>query len=208
MFKCLHAIKTFLTKHPEEFIILKLRGEGKNLKGFCKNIVADKIVSLFKDIMINGSDADSWFKIEDVTMGEIKDSKKSLLVLVDDKFYEGHLTFRGDECLESRDLSEPSLREKGIFLKDIFITDQKYKSDNIDTLIKKINESLLKRDETKLRVTQYNFTFQKKFSFKYLLKPPTVNKMEIREFQTNHKAMFHIIECIYNKQDINISNQN
>lgn len=206
LFKYLKQIQTFLEQNPEEFVILKVRGEGKNLKGFCKNIVANKIVEMFGDKMINGADMDNWFQIENVTMGQIRESKKSLLVMVDDQFFKGHLVFKGDQYYESLEISVSQLREKGIFNKKKLMLDQKFRSDNLQDLTKKINDSFKKVDPTRLRVSQYIFFFEKKFNLKYLLRPPTINKLEENQFQSNHGAMSHIVQAIYDKQDINISN--
>ena len=112
IFQKFYEIKGFLQKNNQEFVILKVRGEGSNLKGFCKNIVANHLVEIFKDMLITGEDLDSWFDIPNVTIGEIKKSKKSILILVDNLFIKGFLSYKEDKPFIDDALAIADLKKK------------------------------------------------------------------------------------------------
>jgi hypothetical protein len=204
IFRYFKEISDFLERNKDEFIIVKVRGEGKNLKGFCKNIVANFIENTFKELMISKEDLDNWFDIENVTVGEIRNSKKRILFLVDKNFYTGYINYIEDKQFEDIKKSRITLMNKGIFCNEDLLVDKKFRSDNISILLQKMESSFHKVNRKKLRVNQYIFSIQKKLRLKYLFKPPTINKLECNEFLGDNKAMSHIVKSIYQEKDINI----
>ena len=204
IFSYFKEIKKFLEKNPNEFIILKVRGEGKNLKGFCKNIIANYLIQTFQDMMVVKEDLDTWFKIEKVTIGEIRQKKRKLLIMVDKHFFKDFINYNEEKQFEDYAVSKDYLMSKGIFCNDDLMKDQKIISDNITILLQNMESSFSRVNRKKLRVNQYIFSIQKKLRLKYLFKPPTINKLETNEFLEDNKAMTHIIKSIYENQDVNI----
>lgn len=77
----LQEVNKFIRNNPSEFIILKFQQEEQPLSHKLKTFFIEQIVEMFKDIMINGQDVNTWFRIRTVTLGEIQKSKKNLLIL-------------------------------------------------------------------------------------------------------------------------------
>lgn len=207
MFTYFEQVKDFLERNPGEFIILKVRGEGENLRGFCKNIVADRITEIFGEALVSTEDTRLWFDVENVTVGEIRASGKKVLVLVTPNFYEGFITYEGDKQVEDTAKARAELKKRGLFCRDKYLRDHNFKCDDITDLLKSMNQSFQKVDRARLRVNQYIFSIQKKLKLKYLFKPPTIYKLEASEFQENCRAMNHIVESIVEEKDVNIGRQ-
>lgn len=80
----LKEILKFMQENPYEFIVLEIKQERdltKKQRVYLGNIVFD----LFRYLAISKYDLSSWFQIDRVTMKEIEDSGKRVLVLVDQK---------------------------------------------------------------------------------------------------------------------------
>lgn len=204
MFETFKEIKHFLDNHSDEFVVVRLTGEGENLKGFCKNIVADNIVKIFGRNLVSGQDMDEWFDLSTVSIGQIQEAGKSVLVLVDKDFYKDFIVYQGEQQVTDKTLAKTFLRSQGIHSKSLFLRENLHHSDNAHELFKKINDSFETKDPKRLHMTPYVFSVQKKLRLEYLWKPPTICKLEENEFLKENKAMNHIIGAIVDKQDVNI----
>jgi hypothetical protein len=79
--KYLDQVNKFLRENPSEFVILKFQQDDQPLSEKLKKFFIEQIIDIFKDIMITGQDVNTWFRIKTVTMGQIKKSKKNILIL-------------------------------------------------------------------------------------------------------------------------------
>ena len=206
LFPMFSEIKNFLEKNPKEFLIVKIKGEGENLEGFCNNIIANHIVALFKDQMITQKDSDSWFNIEDLTMEDLHCRKKNILFLVSDSFFEKYLIELGKDFIENSEMARETLMKIGIFPVAKFLRDEKFKSDDVRDLLLEMDKSFQRVTRKVMRVNHYTLTALKKLQIKYLWKPPTIDGMEKNEFAKNNIAMGHLIESINKGRDINLGN--
>jgi hypothetical protein len=204
LFPFLREIKKFIQENPKEFIIVKIKGEGTNLRGFCNNIVADFIIKEFKDNLITKKDFDEWFEIETVTMGEIAKRNKQVIFLVPDNFFETFLNKMDKDMVENSEIARDSLMEKGIFPIAKFLRDEKFKTDDIHELLTEMDKSFQNVIKKVMRVNHYTLTALKKLQIKYIWKPPTINGMEKNEFFKNNLAIGHLIENINKGKDVNI----
>ena len=204
LFSSLLQLKSFLENYQDEFIILKIRGEGENLEGFCNNIVADFVTKTFDKWLLTSQDAEDWFDIETLTIGDIRCRSKRLLVVTNDKFFETYLNKLDKDYFENSEMARENLIKKGIFPLAKFLRDEKYKSDDAQNLLVEMDKSFQHVIRKLLRVNHYVFTGLRKLQIKYLWKPPTIELMEKNEFFGNNQVIGHVVENINKGKDINI----
>ena len=204
IFDQIRVIDKFIQKHPKEFIILKLKQEGKMIPGFCKNILCEMIIELFGEKLITQPDRESWFKVHKATIGDLRSRNKNILVVFSKDIFQDFTVDVGEESLQNPKIAESFLKMKGIFRNRKFILDQWFNQDKVNNLLEKVDQSFKKEDKTLFRVTHYIFSPQKKFKLIYLLNMPTIYKLEKNQFMKGSKVMNHIVGSIYNSLDINI----
>ena len=73
-------VKDFLEKHPKEFIIISIQAEEK-ITSELKTDFKKKIDYLLKDYLINKKDAETWFDLKKVTIGDIWKTKKRIFLV-------------------------------------------------------------------------------------------------------------------------------
>jgi hypothetical protein len=191
-------------KYPKEFLIVKLKGEGENLMGFCNNIVAEYIFEEFGDYLVTKKDMEDWFDVETVTMGQIALRNKRLIIVVPDNFFEKFLNKIDKDLIENSEFAREYLMEKGIFPIAKFLRDEKFKTDDVKELLLEMDKSFQNVVKKVMRVNHYTLTALKKLQIKYIWKPPTINGMEKNEFFKNNMAMGHLVENINKGKDVNI----
>ena len=164
----------------------------------------ETLLRLFADSAINQEDRKNFFRIKDVTIGDLWENKKKVLLLFKKELFEDYLVKINKEFVVDPAIAEIELKEKGIFDKDKFILDCWFNRDNATKLIADMDESYHNINRRGLRVSHYVFSPQKKFKLGYIFKPPTIKLLEKTEFLKNHRLMSHIVESIKNGRDINV----
>ena len=197
-------IKKFLSMNPSEFIIIKLQADGIKLPGFCKNILCEYIVSIFGESMINQQDRKKWFKLHKVTIGDVRRNNKKLLIIFNKEIFDGFLTKENENFIESPEIAQNTLKNKGIFDVNKFILDYRFCENKANDLLEKMEASFVKVEKGLFRVSQYVLTPKKEFKLKYLMSPPTIFKLDKSQFNKNNCVMNHIVESINEGQDVNI----
>jgi len=78
-------IDKFLTENPREFVILEIIYDAnKHVMASDQRIRVFQLLSSTFNQMISQEDVDSWFKLSNVTLGELGKKKKNVLVLIND----------------------------------------------------------------------------------------------------------------------------
>jgi hypothetical protein len=201
----LEDIKEFIVRNKREFLILRFQQEGSFFPDFCKLVFVEKIMRLFGNQMINQEDRKKFFRIKDVTMGQLWSYNKKCLILCKKEFFEDYLVEIEGNLTPNAAIAEQELKEKGIYEKEKFILDCWFNRDKAAKLINDMDESFHTINRRGLRVSHYVFSPQKKFKINYLLKPPTIKFLEKTQFLKDNIMMSHIVENIYNGRDINVS---
>jgi hypothetical protein len=205
LFEVLEDIKEFSVKNPKEFIIIRFQQEGIMFPGFCKLLLTEKITELFGTFSINQNDRKQFFRVKDITIGDLWEHKKKFLILFKKEFYDDYLVNIENQLVVDPNIAEQELKELGIFDKEKFILDNWFNRDTSSKLLKDMDQSFHNVNRRGFRVSHYVLSPQKKFKLGYIFKPPTIKKLEKSEFLKDHKVMSHIIESINNGRDINIS---
>lgn len=74
-------IKKFIKENPKEFICLNLTEvTDHKLSQFQNNFLKEAILSIFSEFMIDSQDHEEWFHLETVTMKEIWERNKRILI--------------------------------------------------------------------------------------------------------------------------------
>ena len=186
-------------------MILRFQQEGSFFPGFCKLLLTEKISHLFGSVAINQDDRKSFFRVKDITIGDIWDHKKQFLILFKKEFFDDYLVEIDNTLTVDPVIAEQELKEGGIFDKDKFILDNWFNRDSCSKLLNDMDQSFHNINRRGFRVSHYVLSPQKKFKLGYIFKPPTIKLLEKNEFLKDHKVMSHIIEGIKNGRDINIS---
>ncbi|KAL7523798.1 hypothetical protein ACHAXR_001664, partial [Thalassiosira sp. AJA248-18] len=84
-------INQFLAENPREFVIVEVIYSPKKHEMSSELLlrVFQLLSSTFDEKMITLEDASSWFRLNHVTLGELTDRKKSVVVLINDKMNNG-----------------------------------------------------------------------------------------------------------------------
>lgn len=204
LFRILEDVREFSVKNPKEFIIMRFQQEKGFLPGFCKLLLTEYLVKLFGSAAINQEDRRKFFRVKDVTMGDLWTHGKKFLILVKNEFFDDYLVDIDGNLVADPSIAEQELKEKGIFDKEKFLLDNWFNRDSATKLLQDMDESFHKVNRRGFRVSHYVFSPQKKFKLGYLFKPPTIKSLEKNEFLEDHRVMSHIIEAVNNGRDINI----
>lgn len=78
-------IVTYLCDNPKEFVIVEIKNEAP-MTSSQKHQVLHLIQSTFGERMITFADAQTWFQLKQVTMGEIRERLKNVLILIHNSF--------------------------------------------------------------------------------------------------------------------------
>lgn len=191
-------------QNPSEFIIVKLQEDDNQLEGFCKNILCEYLLDLFGDRLILQEDKRSWFQVYSVTLGQIWQHKKNLLLLCRKEFFDDFTVEFNGKSLTSSEIAKLSLKERGIFDKERYLRDYWFGKDNAKDLLAEMDKSFLSTEKRLFRVSQYIFSPSKKFSLSYLVKPPTILELEKKQFLKNNLIMEHLMHLIQNGLDLNV----
>ena len=90
IFKSLYEIQKFIESYPSEFIILKFQQDKSPLNKILKKFFVKRLLEIFKEKMINGNDYHEWFKIPSVTMGEIRENKKNIMIVFRNEIFKNY----------------------------------------------------------------------------------------------------------------------
>jgi hypothetical protein len=99
---------------------------------------------------------------------------------------------------------ERDMRFKGIFDKNIFLSDPWFNKDNFKELTTELDKFNLQDRSNKMKVLQFIFTTQKSFKFSYIYRPPTIENLEKYQFQKNYQGLTYLFDLINSKVDLNI----
>lgn len=185
-------------------MIIRLQQEGVIFPDFCKLLLVEKLDQLFRKDVINQEDRRDFFKIKDVTMGQIWNRKKRCFILLKSDFFEDYPVEVDKKIIVDSSEAENQLKEKGIFDKEKFILDCWFNRDSAKKLIEDMEQSFHTINRKGLRVSHYVLSPQKKFKIGYLIKPPTIKSLEKSEFLKDNRIMTHIVDAITNGRDINV----
>ena len=78
-------VNAFLCNNPKEFIIVEIKDEAP-MTSLEKYQVLHLIQSTFGERMITFADKQTWFQLKQVTMGEIRNRMKNVLILIHNSF--------------------------------------------------------------------------------------------------------------------------
>lgn len=140
----LYEVLGFLKKNSREFLILICKYEKKSNMPLSREafyFLMDLIAELFRDLMIKKEDM-SWFNPESVTLEEILDHKKNVLVMYDKR----SITDLYDD--EQMLMNTEALEKKGLFMNKKYIFNAYFRSSTKAELLqdhtKHIKEGLSK----------------------------------------------------------------
>lgn len=201
----LEDTREFMAKNPKEFLIMRFQQEGKSFPDYCRLTLVDKLIDLFGEKAITQNDRKDFFRVKDVTIGELWERNKSCLILCKKDFFEDYPVSIDDNLVNNPSIAENELKEKGIFEKEKFVLDCWFNRDNAEQLIQDMDESFHTINRRGFRVSHYVFSPQKKFKLNYLIKPPTIKLLEKRQFLKDNRMMSHIVDNVTNGRDINVS---
>lgn len=145
LFSLFEIINEFLSKHKKEFIILEFEkchkwfGIDHELLAEQKLEVINKMNDIFKDKLITSKDMNEWFDLSKVTMNDIWNNNKQILVISDK-----HLANHKQKPLLFRNQSE----EKGIFLNSDLVTGGYANTMCLDKMINNANLHLNNGNDT------------------------------------------------------------
>lgn len=203
-FNCLKQIQSFISKNKKEFIIIRIRSGKNKIQNFVKLILMRYLKKCFQEKMINAEDMNEWFSIENVTMKNIWDHQKNILIYFDEFFFEDFQMKIKDNNKPDKDTMTNFLLENGMFNKDDVCEEHNFHKTTSKDLIDKMNSSFTSINKEKFRVSYFIFAPEKNFRLSYFFKIPTIYKLENENFLKGNKIMSYIIECIHHSKDINI----
>ena len=141
----LEGVLKFTQEHPNEFIFLDLNHElwlGLDEKQYLSEFVSKK----FGHLTVKKEDADTWFKIDRVTVGEVLARyNKRMLVIADDEFFN-----------DLENLPTATLQKRGLFKQSDMVLSYWPDKHKVHELIDYNYELLLNMQEaSRFSVTQY-----------------------------------------------------
>lgn len=78
-------VDKFLCDNPKEFVIVEIKNEAP-MTSSQKHQVLHLIQSTFGERMITFADVQTWFQLKQVTMGEMRERQKNMLILIHNSF--------------------------------------------------------------------------------------------------------------------------
>lgn len=203
-FHCLTNIQSFISKNKKEFIIIKIRSGKNKIQNFVKLILLRYLKKCFQEKMIDIEDIKNWFFIKSVTMNEIWENKKNILIYFDEFFFEDFQMKIKDNNKPDKDTIEHFLKDNGMFYKDDVSEEYNFHQTTSKDLINQMNSSFTSLNKQKFRVSYFIFAAEKNFKLSYIFKIPTIFKLENENFLKGNKIMSYLIDCIHKSKDINI----
>jgi hypothetical protein len=162
----LYEIRKFIDSHPSEFLFVTFQEERENaLNPFAKRFLQMMIFWMFQDVSVKFEDMQSWFKIDEVTIGDYQDNKKNIFIC-----FNGRIGFANGFCPMER-VSEKEIKQKtekknvklntiGIHLKYDFYIDKWFNTDDPEKLLKEIDDHCksFKDSTSKMLISQFVLT--------------------------------------------------
>lgn len=155
MLKTLVYIKQFIDLNPSEFVFITFQEERQNATDeFAKRLFKQMILDMFEHNMITKNDANTWFKINSVDIGSIRQHRKNILVAFDSQFLNQlKLPYKGQTV---------NIADKGIFFKNNFYRDKWHNTENVEDLFSKNLDYIEKMNSIRndLIISQFILTIQ------------------------------------------------
>jgi hypothetical protein len=156
----LFQIKKFIEIHPTEFLFITFQEEREHsLNLFASRILQTMIVELFQSITISSDDISKWFKIETVTMKDIREKKKNIFLCFNGRigFSNGYTPLEPKQSENNKIIRLESL---GVHNKNTYYIDKWHNTDEPELLFKKIEDhSKLNKDKkSKFVISQFILT--------------------------------------------------
>ena len=219
--KIFFLIKQFIKQHPKEFICLNLSEIFQNkLSTFQNNLLKESILSIFSQYMITQKDIEEWFHVEKITMQEIWDHGKNILICFSNSniMNQGYVVWNNLLPLSQKALNyqipvKPG-ETVGLFVKKQFFHDQKIPKTEVKELFKMNNTFVdsYRKDLSKFLISRMHLSkeFDKKNFMKTLMKSFRNKMLSIKKLTQLLKRNDDLIEYIIShmkKYHINIRNR-
>lgn len=191
LFYTFRQVKQFLDTYPYEFVMINMQNESE-LSPETKAYLIEEIAKLLGEYLVNGDDFDTWFKMDSVTMGQIFQRKKRILLFGWSSIWEGSF------------YDKESCRKLGIHLQSDCIESRWHDTDKFDVMmtnnindLKKWNE--LKLQSQKLFTIQIVLTIQGKMedllNYVYFLTVPTIKNLA-RQITRSNKLLNFLFHAL------------
>jgi hypothetical protein len=186
LFRTFHDVKRFVEDHPNEFVIVNMQSEA-NLSPVTNSNLIERLFVLLGTLLINGDDMDKWFKFETVTMGEIMESPKRILL------------FAWENLWSNSKYDKAECRKFGIHLQEECIVSRWHNTDRVSVMFQNNINDLQEWNgrnlqSNKLFAIQNVLTIQGNIEdvmkYIYLFEVPTIKNMAKKVTQNNKLLNF------------------
>jgi hypothetical protein len=219
-FITLLEIQQFIDENPKEFIYIEI-SEGKDspLTEIQRNLLKEVIVFLFSTKLINESDCKTWFNIKTVTMGDIWQNQKQVLMflspkLIKDRFISCEKLTKKNQKLQNYQIKKTENSKLGMHLKNDFIKDISVKTtDRKELFFKNMNKLDLPKSVLLLVENQFLIKGRMKKnelynSFKNFIKNTIKGTTELCHELLKNDEIIDLLLKFCKKKSLNIGKEN
>lgn len=169
--RVLFEIRHFVDKHPSEFIYVTFQEEREHsLSDFAKRLLQSMVVSILGPKCVTSRDIENWFKIESVTIGQVQENKKNIMLCFNGRigFIKGFTPISGPKLkltqLMENEAEIVELPTMGIHNKYGFYLDKWHNTDDPEKLFEDIRKHCTsqKKNLSKMGISQFVLTISSK----------------------------------------------